>query len=47
MQYGERAFFDNDHCAHCAAYAERNRLAGIDRRARMGFARARRAYRDR
>lgn len=29
MPYSERAYFDGDHCAHCAAFDENNRLAYI------------------
>lgn len=32
--YAERAYFDNDACAHCAAYQERERLRMIDKRNR-------------
>lgn len=34
MPYSERAYFDGDHCAHCAARDEFNRLARIEARAR-------------
>lgn len=30
--YSERAYFDGDHCQHCAARDEHERLRGIDRR---------------
>lgn len=43
MLYSERAYFDGDHCAHVGAYEERNRLAGIESRARA----SRRRIRDR
>lgn len=29
MNYAERAYFEGDHCHHCAARAEALRLAGI------------------
>jgi hypothetical protein len=43
MQYAEMAYFDGNHCAHCAAWQEHNRLVGIHNRARASFARERRA----
>lgn len=30
--YAERAYFDNDACAHCAARDEHNRLRAIAKR---------------
>lgn len=32
MSYAERAYFESDHCAHCAARDEFNRLAAIAKR---------------
>lgn len=34
MSYSERAYFDGDHCAHCAARDEFERLRRIAKRAR-------------
>lgn len=34
MQYAEAAYFDNNHCAHVAAYFEAQRLERIEQRAR-------------
>ncbi len=35
--YSERAYFDGDHCAHCAARDEVNRLAWIAKRNRAAW----------
>lgn len=34
MSYAERAYFESDHCAHVAAWEERERLRRIAKRAR-------------
>lgn len=33
MSYAERAYFENDHCAHVAVWQERHLLAGRHSRA--------------
>jgi hypothetical protein len=37
MIYSEAAYFDGNHCAHVAAWEERRRLDGINRRARAAW----------
>lgn len=38
MIYSEAAYFDGNHCAHVAAWQERRRLDGIERRNRTAWA---------
>lgn len=41
MSNSERAYFDGDHCQHCADRDERDRLARIQRDNQRALARAR------
>ena len=43
MPYSELAYFEGNHCAHCAARDESLRLANIRKRAAQFIARERRA----
>ena len=43
MPYSELAYFDGNHCAHCATRDEHKRLAGIRKRAFQHIERERRA----
>lgn len=43
--YSERAYFDGDHCAHCAAREESERLAGKAEAARVAWERRERGNR--
>lgn len=38
MSYAESAYFDGNHCAHVAAFEERQRLASLAKRNRAALA---------